>query len=96
MFTSGVVLIYDNARPHCAGVMERLLDMVQWGIFDHPVLTLSGDLALSGFYLFPELKKWLGGQSFRNSDDLQDTTNTHLKYLAAMFYEEGWKACPLL
>lgn len=30
MLTSGVVFIYDNARPHGAGVTERLLDGFQF------------------------------------------------------------------
>ncbi|GBM66673.1 hypothetical protein AVEN_258627-1 [Araneus ventricosus] len=63
--TSGVVLIHDNARPHSAVVTQQLLEQFKWDISDHT--TCSPDLATSDFPLFPELKNWLGDQSFQKN-----------------------------
>ncbi|XP_046659139.1 histone-lysine N-methyltransferase SETMAR-like [Homalodisca vitripennis] len=89
MLTSGVVLIHDNARPHSAALTKRLLDGFKWDVFNHPAY--SPDLAPSHYHLFPELKKMLGGQTFRTDDALRDAVKTHLKSLAANFYEEDIK-----
>ena len=35
MLSSGVVLIHDNARPHCANVTKDLLKKFNWEVFDH-------------------------------------------------------------
>ncbi|XP_039297952.1 histone-lysine N-methyltransferase SETMAR-like [Nilaparvata lugens] len=86
MLTSGEVLIHDNAHPHSAAVTKRLLDGFEWDVFDHPAY--NPDLAPSDYHLFPELRKMLGGQSFRTDDALQDAVKNHLKSLAANFYEQ--------
>lgn len=46
----GFILLHYNARPHNAGVTQRLLKK-----FDYP--SYSPDLAPSDFHLFAELKK---------------------------------------
>lgn len=65
----------ENALSHSAGVMKCILDWFQWNIFDHPAY--RPDLRPSNFNLFPELKKWQGGQSFHTGDKLQDAVNAH-------------------
>ncbi|XP_071448089.1 histone-lysine N-methyltransferase SETMAR-like [Hetaerina americana] len=89
ILTSGItVLIHYNARPHSAGATQRLLEeQFQQDMFDHP--PYSPDLVPSDFHLFPELKKWLGGQRFQTNEELQDNVKTHLNSLAATFYGEG-------
>ena len=85
MLSSGIVLIHDNARPHCAYVTKDLLKKFKWEVFDHP--PYSPDPAPSDFHLFRELKAWLGGR-FAANDELQDAVKTYLSSLAANFFAE--------
>jgi hypothetical protein len=56
MLTSGVVLLYDIARPHTAARTRALLEHLNWDLFGHPAY--SPDLALSDHHLFTCLKNW--------------------------------------
>lgn len=87
MLSFGIILIHDNARPHTAGVTQRLLEQFQWDIFDHP--PYSPDLAPSDFHLFPGRNIWLGGQRFQTKEVIQGNVNTHLTLLTTTFFEEG-------
>ncbi|GBM12094.1 hypothetical protein AVEN_245489-1 [Araneus ventricosus] len=59
---SSGVFVHDNVRPHSAVATQQLLEQFEWGVSIRP--EYGPDLAASDFYLFPELKNWLGGQSF--------------------------------
>ena len=87
MLSSGVVLIHDNARPHCANVTKDFLKKFNGEVFDHP--PYNPDLAPSDFHQFRELKAWLGGQRFVANDEPQDAVKTYLSSLAANFFAEG-------
>jgi hypothetical protein len=47
MLTKGVVLLYDNARPHTAARTNASIKLFNWEIFDH--LPYSPDLAPSNY-----------------------------------------------
>ena len=50
----GIVLLYDNARPHTARQTQALLrEQVHWDIFEHP--PYSPDLAPSDFSCFQKM-----------------------------------------
>jgi histone-lysine N-methyltransferase SETMAR len=57
MLTFGVVLLYDNARPHTAACTRALLEHFNWELFDHP--PYSPDRAPSDCHLSTFLKNWL-------------------------------------
>ncbi|GBN55108.1 hypothetical protein AVEN_74469-1 [Araneus ventricosus] len=63
ILTSGVVIVHDNAIPINAVVTQQLLEQFKWDESDHP--EYNPDIVTSDFHLFPELKNWLGGQSFQ-------------------------------
>ncbi|GBM80403.1 Histone-lysine N-methyltransferase SETMAR [Araneus ventricosus] len=84
---SGVVLIHENARPHSAVVIQQLLEQIKWDVSRHS--TYSPDLATSDFHIFPELKNWLGGQSFQKNEEIQSKVKANLTSMAVTFYEEG-------
>ncbi|GBN74742.1 hypothetical protein AVEN_172419-1 [Araneus ventricosus] len=84
ILTSGV--IHDNARPHNAVVTQQLLEQFRLDESDHT--TYSPDLATSDFHLFPELKNWLGGQSFQKNEEIQSNVMAHLTLLVGTFIEE--------
>ncbi|GBN72157.1 hypothetical protein AVEN_231660-1 [Araneus ventricosus] len=62
ILTSGVVLIYDNARSHYAVVTQQLQEHLNGTCL---IARHSPDLVPSDFHLFPELKNWLGDQSLQ-------------------------------
>ncbi|GBM04748.1 hypothetical protein AVEN_20193-1 [Araneus ventricosus] len=86
ILTSGVVLIHDNARPHSAVVTQQLLEKFRWDVSEYPAY--SAHLAMSDFHPFPELKNWIGGQSFQKNEEIQSYIKAHFTSLAATFFEE--------
>jgi transposase len=68
MFTSGVVLLRENARPHTTARTRTLLEHFNWALFDHP--SHSPDLAPIDYHLFTYLKNWLRSQCFSNNEEL--------------------------
>ena len=67
---------------------RTLLQQFRWDVFDHP--PYSPELAPSDFYLFTQMKVWLGTQShFHTDEELMDGINGWLSPLAAEFFEEG-------
>jgi histone-lysine N-methyltransferase SETMAR len=57
MLTSGVVPLYDNARPHLFVRTLALLEHLNWELFDHP--PYSPNLMPNDYHLFTFLKNWL-------------------------------------
>lgn len=58
MLTNGIILIYDNGRPHTENKARQLLQALSWSQFD--------------FHLFLQLKTFLGGQHFNTGDELKE------------------------
>jgi hypothetical protein len=52
MLTYGVVLLYDNARPHIAARTRALLEHLNWELFDYPPSTLAPNAYHRFIYLF--------------------------------------------
>ncbi|GBM43110.1 hypothetical protein AVEN_222166-1 [Araneus ventricosus] len=76
ILTSGDVLIHDITRPHSVVVTQQLLEQFKWDVSDHSAY--SPDLVTSDFYLVPELKNWMGGQSFQKNEAIQSSVKDHL------------------
>ncbi|GBN15783.1 hypothetical protein AVEN_249991-1 [Araneus ventricosus] len=66
---------------------RQLLEQFKWEVSDHPAYSLVS--AMSNFRLFLELKKWLGGRSFQNNEEIQSNFKAHLASKARTFFEEG-------
>ena len=61
----------DNARVHTyADSMVKLMEL-KFELLQHPLY--SPDLAPSDFFLFPNLKKWLGEQPFMSNEVIAQT-----------------------
>jgi len=86
MFTKGVVLLHDNARPHTTVRTNALIKLSNWEIFDHP--PYSPDLAPSDNHLFTKTKVRLATQRFHTNEELMDGVNNWLHNLAAPFFDE--------
>lgn len=63
-----VMLHHDNASPHKAAVVTEYLREERVKLLPHP--PYSPDLAPCDFYLFPKIKKELGGRSFDSVENL--------------------------
>ena len=48
----------------------------------------SPDLAPSNYFLFPNLKKWLGGKRFYSNDEIISQTNTYFEDLDKSYFLE--------
>jgi histone-lysine N-methyltransferase SETMAR len=87
MFTKGVVLLHDNARPHTAARTNDLIKLFNWEIFDHP--SYIPVLVPIDYHLFTKVKVWLATQLFHTNEELVDGVNNWLHNLAAPFFDEG-------
>ncbi|GFV08472.1 histone-lysine N-methyltransferase SETMAR [Trichonephila clavipes] len=61
----GILLHYDNARPHIARCILHVSQQNSVEILPHP--PYSPDLTPSDFWLFPQLKKQLRGKRFASN-----------------------------
>ncbi|GBM00062.1 hypothetical protein AVEN_214129-1 [Araneus ventricosus] len=59
-----------------AVVTQQVLDQFKCYVSGQP--TYSPDIVTSDFHLFPELKNWLGGQSFQKNEEIQSNFKAHL------------------
>ncbi|GBP84033.1 Histone-lysine N-methyltransferase SETMAR [Eumeta japonica] len=57
-----VLFHQDNARVHTCLVTMAKIHELRYELLPHPAY--SPDLAPCDYYLFPNLKKWLGGLNF--------------------------------
>jgi len=87
MLLRDVCLLHDNARPHSAHVITRLLEKFKWGVLDHP--PYSSDLAPGDLHLFLHPKKHLAGKMFDGEDEMQEEVMTWFKVQEADFYDPG-------
>ncbi|GFW56834.1 histone-lysine N-methyltransferase SETMAR [Trichonephila clavipes] len=87
LLTSGVLLLYDNARPHSAINTQNLIRSFGWEQIDHPLY--SPDLAPSDFHLFRNLKEFLGGKRFDTADEVKEEVQDWLSSQAADVYDLG-------
>ena len=60
LLSNGVVLLYDNARPHTAAHTAETLRKLKFQVMAHP--PYNPDLALSDYHLFGPLKEALRGR----------------------------------
>lgn len=56
-------------------------------LLPHPAY--SPDLAPCDYFLFPNLKKWLGGKRFRSNEEVIAETNDYFESLEGNYYLEG-------
>ncbi|KOC61938.1 Histone-lysine N-methyltransferase SETMAR [Habropoda laboriosa] len=60
----------------------------------------SPDLAPSDYFLFPNLKKWLGGKRFANNEEVESAVDGYFEELDDSYYKQGiediehrWEKC---
>jgi histone-lysine N-methyltransferase SETMAR len=58
-----------------------------WEVLEHPAC--RSDLDPRDFYLFPTLKKFLGGRRFKSDEEVQEAVKEWLNGQAAEGYDAG-------
>ena len=76
-----MVLLHNNAASRTQAVRQEF----GWEGDEHPAY--SPDLVPSGFYLFPTLKKFLGGRRFKSNEEVKDAFKEWLNGLT-VFYDD--------
>lgn len=79
----------DNAPVHTCKVSAAKMAELKFEILPHP--PYSPDLAPSDFFLFPNLKKWLGGRRFTSNEDVIEQTNAYFDAFSKLYFLEGLK-----
>jgi histone-lysine N-methyltransferase SETMAR len=84
-----VLFHQDNARVHTCAVAMAKIHKLGYELLSHP--PYSPDLAPSDYFLFPNLKKWLGGKRFDSNDDVISQTKAYFEDLDKSYFLEGIK-----
>ena len=84
-----VLFHQDNARVHTCVVTMPKIHKLGYELLPHPAY--SPDLAPCDYFLFPNLKKWLGGRRFGSNEEVITETNAYFEGLEKTYYLEGTK-----
>ncbi|XP_011865157.1 PREDICTED: histone-lysine N-methyltransferase SETMAR-like, partial [Vollenhovia emeryi] len=69
----------DNTRVHTCMVAMSKLNELKFELLPHP--PYSPDLAPSDFFLFPNLKKFLGGKKYKSNAEVENAVNQYFSGL---------------
>ena len=72
--SKGVILHYDNARPHTSAQTMQTTNNLGWELLPH--LPYSPDLAPSDFHWFGPLKEFTRGTKFKSDDKVKSVVST--------------------
>ena len=85
-----VLFHLDNAPVHTSVIAIAKINEVKFTLLPHaPYLP---NLAPSDYFLFPNLKKWLGDQRFTNNEEMESAVNGYFEELNDSHYKQGIKA----
>ncbi|GBP09164.1 Histone-lysine N-methyltransferase SETMAR [Eumeta japonica] len=84
-----VLFHQDNARVHTCLVTIAKIHELRYELLPHPAY--SPDLDPCDYYLFLNLKKWLGGKRFESNEEVITETNAYFESLEKTYYLEGIK-----
>ena len=79
LLENGVLILYDNARPHIGKVVRELLDRYSWEVLPHP--PYSPDMNPPDFDLFPKLKINMRCVRFCKLEDLSASVTKRVRQL---------------
>lgn len=85
-----VLFHQDNAPVHTSGIAMAKIEELKFELLPHA--PYSPDLAPSDYFLFPNLKKWLGGKRFASNEDVESTVNAYFEELDGSYYRRGIEA----
>ena len=88
--SKGVLLQQDNARAHTCKVAMAAVERNGYELIPHPAY--SPDLAPSGFFLFPNLKKDIRGLHFRSDEEVVTAVEEWVNGKDPDFFSSGLMA----
>ena len=81
--SKGVILHYDNARPHTAAQTVQTINNLGWEMLPHPAY--SPDLASANFHLFCPMKVFTRGTKFESEDEVKSFVSDYWDISAKIF-----------
>lgn len=82
-----ILFHHDNAPAHSSAVATAKLVELRYEILPHP--PYSPDLAPCEFFLFPNMKKWLGGKRFSSNEEVIAETEAYFSEFDKKYFLEG-------
>lgn len=93
-----VLFHHDNAPAHSSRIADSKLKQLHYELLPHP--PYSPDLAPCDFFLFPNLKKWLGGKKFSSNEEVIAATEAYFHDFPKSYFLDGllklehrWNKC---
>ena len=80
---------HNNAPAHTSAIATAKLFFLRYEILPHP--PYSPDLAPSDYFLFPNMKTWLGGKRFSSNEEIIAATNENFEGFDENNFLEGIK-----
>ena len=80
----------DNVPVHTSVIAMAKINELKFKLLLH--VPYSPDLAPSDYFLFPNLKKWLGDQRFANNEEVKSAVNGYFEELDGSPYKQGIEA----
>lgn len=80
----------DNAPVHTFVIAMAKINELQFELLLHA--PYSPDLAPSDYFLFPNLKKWLGGKRFANNEEVNSAIDGYFEELDGSYCKQGIEA----
>jgi len=81
---------HDNAAlAHSSAIAMAKLVELRYELLSHPLY--SPDLASCDFYLFSNMKKWLGGKCFASNEEVITETEAYFKKFDQSYFLNGIK-----
>lgn len=84
-----ILFHHDNAPAHSSAIATAKLVELRYEVLPHP--PYSPDLAPCDFFLFPNMKKWLGGKRFASNEEVIAETEAYFAEFEKSYYLDGLK-----
>jgi len=84
-----VLFHHDNAPAHSSAIATAKLVELRYELLSHPPYSL--DLAPCDFFLFPNMKKWLGGKRFTSNEEVIVETEAYFAEFDKSYFLDGLK-----
>jgi len=85
-----VLFHQDNARVNTSVIAMAKINELKFELHSHA--PYSPDLAPSDFFLFPNLKKWLGGKKFSTNEEVESAVDGYFPEFDGSYYTQGIEA----
>ena len=79
-----------NAPVHTCVIAMAKINKLNFESLPHA--PYSPDLAPSDYFLFPNLKKWLGGKRFANNEEVESAAGGYFEELYGSHYKQAMEA----